>query len=80
MLASGIEWFILPVMPAAEFKLYGCATNGVQAVAACSEHEFDRHSHDQFGIGLITAGAKRWHSDRRQVEAHSGKVIAVNAG
>lgn len=53
---------------------------GVQAVAACSGHAFSRHTHDQFGIGVIRAGAQVSHSGRGRVEAGPGHVITVNPG
>ncbi|KAG0925428.1 hypothetical protein G6F31_018741 [Rhizopus arrhizus] len=56
------------------------ALPGVQAVAACSGHAFSRHTHDQFGIGVIRAGAQVSHSGRGRVEAGPGHVITVNPG
>ncbi|WP_117193300.1 AraC family transcriptional regulator [Rhizobium terrae] len=53
---------------------------GVQAVVACSDRHFARHTHDQFGIGVIEAGAQTSLSGRGQVEAGPGDVITVNPG
>lgn len=53
---------------------------GVHAIEACSTHSFPRHTHDQFGIGLIRAGAQRSMSGRGMVEAGPGMVITVNPG
>lgn len=57
-----------------------CGTTGVEAVEASSRHVFARHTHDQFGIGVIHQGAQAWHSDRRMVEAGPGDAITVNPG
>lgn len=45
-----------------------------------SNHAFPRHSHDQFGIGVMTAGAQRSWSVVGQVEAQVGDVIMCNPG
>lgn len=67
-------------MAQSQFRMLACATAGVHAVAAQSRHSFARHTHEQFGIGTIQLGAQRWRSDKRQVEAGLGQVIAVNPG
>ncbi len=53
---------------------------GVEAVEAETRHAFPRHTHEHFGIGLLTRGAQRSHSGRGQVEAGPGDVITVNPG
>jgi len=45
-----------------------------------SNHHFPRHSHDQFGIGVISRGAQRSWSGIGQVDASAGDVIMVNPG
>ncbi len=45
-----------------------------------SGEDFPRHSHDQFGIGLIDVGGHRSWSAVGQVEAGAGNVIMVNPG
>ena len=45
-----------------------------------SNHAFPRHSHDQFGIGVMTSGAQRSWSIVGQVESEAGDVIMVNPG
>ena len=62
------------------FRIRKCALSGVHAVEACSTHSFPRHTHDQFGIGLIRSGAQRSMSGRGMVEAGPGMVITVNPG
>lgn len=57
-----------------------CHRTGIQAVEALSEHSFPRHSHDQYGIGLIDRGAQRSFSGRGMVEAGAGWTISVNPG
>lgn len=45
-----------------------------------SNHHFPRHSHDQFGIGVIAFGAHRSWSGVGHVDASAGDVIMVNPG
>ncbi|ACP27417.1 transcriptional regulator, AraC family [Sinorhizobium fredii NGR234] len=53
---------------------------GVEVVEAATRHAFARHTHEQFGIGLIHQGAQTSHSGRGTVEAEAGDVITVNPG
>jgi len=57
-----------------------CGMAGVEAVLASTRHVFPRHTHDQFGIGVIHQGAHRSLSGRGMVEAGTGDVITVNPG
>jgi AraC-like DNA-binding protein len=47
---------------------------------AQSRHAFPRHTHDQFGIGVIERGAQKSLSGRGMVEAGPGDTITVNPG
>lgn len=67
-------------MRANQFVMHRSALAGVQAVAARSARTFARHTHDQFGIGVIRQGGQVSHSGRGQVEAGPGQVITVNPG
>jgi AraC-like DNA-binding protein len=53
---------------------------GIEAMTLVSSHHFPRHSHDQFGIGVIAFGAQRSWSGVGQVHASAGDVIMVNPG
>jgi AraC-like DNA-binding protein len=53
---------------------------GVEAMTLVSNHHFPRHTHDQFGIGVIAFGAHRSWSGIGAVEASPGDVIMVNPG
>lgn len=53
---------------------------GVEAMALRSDHVFPRHTHDGFGLGVMTEGAQRSWSGIGEVEALPGDVIAVNPG
>ena len=53
---------------------------GVHAVRMRSSCAFGRHSHDQFGIGVIAWGAQASASGRGPVEAEAGQLISVNPG
>ncbi|WP_028224188.1 AraC family transcriptional regulator [Paraburkholderia ferrariae] len=62
------------------FQIVRCHASGVQAVAADTRHTFARHTHDQFGIGVIVRGAQKSASGRGMVEAGPGHTITVNPG
>jgi AraC-like DNA-binding protein/quercetin dioxygenase-like cupin family protein len=53
---------------------------GVEAISIISDRTFPRHSHDEFGIGLLFNGAQESWSGRGMVEAQAGDVITVNPG
>jgi AraC-like DNA-binding protein len=59
---------------------YRTALLGVEALSLKSVRQFPRHSHDQFGIGLITSGGHRSWSGIGWVEAICGDIIMVNPG
>ena len=52
----------------------------VQAFTLRTDHAFPRHSHEGFGIGLMTSGAQRSWSGIGWVEARRGDLITVNPG
>lgn len=60
--------------------MMSCEMAGVLAVEAETTHAFPRHSHEQFGFGLIERGAQRSLSGRGVVEAGAGDLITVNPG
>ncbi|RUP23874.1 MAG: AraC family transcriptional regulator [Curvibacter sp.] len=47
-------------------------------VFADTDHCFGKHTHDQFGIGLIVRGAQKSSSQNGLVEAMAGDIITVN--
>ncbi|WP_338760036.1 AraC family transcriptional regulator [Massilia sp. METH4] len=53
---------------------------GVQALVTESARSFGRHTHDQFGIGLVVQGAHASHSCAGRVEAQPGDCITVHPG
>ena len=55
-----------------EVRQHRAALLGVDAVSLKSVRHFPRHSHDQFGIGVIHAGGHRSWSDIGWVEASAG--------
>lgn len=66
--------------PAEEFRPLPCIAEGVLAVEAHSARAFPRHSHDEFGIGLILSGGQASASGRGEVESGPGALITVNPG
>ncbi|WEX88386.1 AraC family transcriptional regulator [Sinorhizobium garamanticum] len=65
-------------MTKGQFRMLRRRIAGVDAVEAATNHSFPRHTHDQFGIGLIYQGAQKSLSGRGPVEARRGDVITVN--
>ncbi|MFC5755837.1 AraC family transcriptional regulator [Rhizobium sp. GCM10022189] len=65
-------------MAAGQFRMLPSSVAGVEAVVATSGHRFARHTHEQFGIGLIFSGAQKSLSGRGMVEAEAGDLITVN--
>jgi AraC-like DNA-binding protein len=53
---------------------------GIEPMAACTARSYPRHTHDQFGIGVVDAGGHASWSGRGQVEAGPGHFISVNPG
>ncbi len=64
----------------AGFAAHSTGVEGLQAVSGRSAHCFPRHTHDDFGIGLVVSGGQISASGRGQVEAGPGNVITVNPG
>lgn len=62
------------------FKVIRIPGEGVEAVEAETARAFDRHTHEQFGVGLVMHGAQRSASGRGMIEAVSGDLITVNPG
>ncbi len=63
-----------------QFKIFPCEVVGIEVVEAATRHSFPRHTHEQYGIGVIHQGAQKSHSGRGMVEAGPGNVITVNPG
>lgn len=63
-----------------EFRLIATGQAGLSAVSARSDHAFPRHTHDEFGFGLIVSGGQISASGRGQVTAGAGDLITVNPG
>jgi AraC-like DNA-binding protein len=53
---------------------------GIVAMSAATARAFPRHTHDQYGIGVIDAGGHASWSGRGQVQAGPGTFISVNPG
>ncbi|MEY9782733.1 AraC family transcriptional regulator [Sinorhizobium fredii] len=67
-------------MTKGQFRVMPRRIAGVEVVEAATRHAFARHTHEQFGIGLIHQGAQTSLSGRGTVEAEAGNVITVNPG
>jgi AraC-like DNA-binding protein len=64
----------------ADFTAHKTGHHQLQAVSGESDHHFSRHTHDDYGIGLMAAGGQISASGRGQVEAGPGDIITVNPG
>jgi AraC-like DNA-binding protein len=53
---------------------------GIDAMSASTARAFPRHTHDQYGIGVVDAGGHASWSGRGHVEAAPGNFISVNPG
>ena len=53
---------------------------GIDAMAATTARAYPRHSHDQYGIGVVDGGRHTSWSGRGQVEAGVGELICCNPG
>jgi len=67
-------------MTKAEFTILRCSAFGVNAVESNPRHVFPRHTHEQYGIGVIQHGAQKSWSGCGLVEAGPGNAITVNPG
>ncbi|WP_322885199.1 AraC family transcriptional regulator [Sinorhizobium medicae] len=67
-------------MPKGHFRVLPRRIAGIDVVEATTNHSFARHTHEQFGIGLVHAGAQTSLSGRGTVAAEAGDVITVNPG
>ena len=59
---------------------YKTTLKGVDAMSATTSRTFPRHTHDQYGVGVIDTGGHASLSGRGQVEAGMGSLIFVNPG
>jgi len=63
-----------------EVTLHRSPIAGINAMELASNHSFPRHTHDEYGIGVVLSGAQRSWSSVGQVESLPGDVITVNPG
>jgi AraC-like DNA-binding protein len=63
-----------------QVTLHRSPIGGINAMELASNHSFPRHTHDEYGIGVVLSGAQRSWSGVGQVESLPGDVITVNPG
>ncbi|WP_343671059.1 AraC family transcriptional regulator [Paraburkholderia heleia] len=61
-------------------RFHATLVRDVDAMTAATARSFGRHTHDQYGIGVIDRGGHVSLSDAGQVEAVPGDLILVNPG
>jgi AraC-like DNA-binding protein len=61
-------------------RFHRLPVDGIDAMSATSVRSFPRHTHDQFGVGVIDTGGHASLSEHGQVEAGAGSCIFVNPG
>lgn len=59
---------------------YAFPLAGIDPMSASTARSFPRHTHDEYGIGVVDAGGHASWSGRGQVEAGPGSFICVNPG
>ncbi len=64
----------------AQIKVLPTHWAGVTAVQADTDLSFARHTHEQFGVGVMERGAHKSASGRGAVVARAGDLITVNPG
>jgi hypothetical protein len=68
-------------VPSKERVCYrGLPLAGVESMSATTARSFPRHTHDEYGIGIIDLGGHASWSGRGRVEAGPGSFISVNPG
>jgi AraC-like DNA-binding protein len=63
-----------------DIRFHNFPLAGVDAMTASTTRHFPRHTHDQYGVGVVDSGAHSSWSDQGQVEATPGNLICVNPG
>lgn len=63
-----------------DIRFRALPVHGIEAMHATSQRSFPRHTHDQYGIGMVDAGKHVSWSDQGQVEAGPRNFISVNPG
>jgi AraC-like DNA-binding protein len=59
---------------------FKAALKGIDAMSATTSRTYPRHTHDQYGVGVIDRGGHASLSGRGQVEAGPRSLIFVNPG
>lgn len=68
-------------MPMKEsIRYYDFPLAGIDAMSARTSRAYPRHTHDQYGIGVVDRGGHSSWSGRGQVEAGAGDLICCNPG
>lgn len=65
---------------AEHIRFYPFPLAQIDPMSATTARSFPRHTHDQYGIGMVDAGGHASWSGRGQVEAGPGSFICVNPG
>jgi AraC-like DNA-binding protein len=63
-----------------DIRFHALPVHGIEAMHATSQRSFPRHTHDQYGIGMVDVGKHVSWSNRGQVEAGPRSFISVNPG
>lgn len=61
-------------------RYFEAACMGIEAMSATTSRTYPRHTHDQYGVGVIDDGGHASYSGRGEVEAGAGSLIFVNPG
>ena len=61
-------------------RYHGFPMTGIEPMSASTARSYPRHTHDQFGIGIVDSGGHASWSGRGAVQAAPGDFISVNPG
>jgi AraC-like DNA-binding protein len=61
-------------------RFHNFPIGGIEPMTASTVRTYPRHTHDQYGVGVVDSGAHASWSDRGHVEAGPGNFICVNPG
>jgi AraC-like DNA-binding protein len=77
---AALEYRLLMVTHIHQVTQHRSAIRGIHAMTLVTDHQFPRHSHDQFEVGVIDAGAQHSWSGVGPVLASAGDVIMAYPG
>jgi AraC-like DNA-binding protein len=63
-----------------QIRYHSFPLSGIEAMTARTSRVYPRHTHDQYGIGVVDYGGHASDSDRGRYQAGPGSLICLNPG